>query len=97
MVSFHGFVVELVNQSLAPDEIWLMIGDENKEVMCKFVAPAGFNRSLLIESIGKTILLKHVYVLNATSVFYDEGSSIASSFEVSPANSEHLLVAFKAA
>jgi hypothetical protein len=81
-------------QSINSDEISMTVGDATKDITVKFVAHDGFNRQEILESVGSTILLKHVYVLNETSVFYDEQHSIASSYQLNPPNSEELLSLF---
>ncbi len=72
-----------------------MVGDETRDVTVKVVALPGFNRDPLLESVGKVVLFKHVYVLNDKFVFYDDMASIPSSYTISPPNSEHLLSHFK--
>ncbi len=72
----------------------MTVGDATKDITVKFVAHDGFNRQEILESVGSTILLKHVYVLNETSVFYDEQHSIASSYQLNPPNSGELLSLF---
>ena len=76
------------------DEVCMTIGDATKDILVKFVAHEGFNRQKLIQSVGQTILLKHVYVLNENSVFYDEQHSLPSSYQLNPPNSEELLSLF---
>lgn len=71
-VSFYGVILEHLQQVTQPDELWLLIGDEGRDTTVKIVALAGFDRAPLLESIGKTVMFKHVYVLTATSVFYDD-------------------------
>ena len=87
--------MEITSQTVQPDEMWLLIGDETSDVTVKMVANSTFDRIPLLESVGKTILFKHVYVLNGTSCFFDDMSAIASSYELSPIGAEHLLTHFK--
>jgi hypothetical protein len=75
--------------------LWLLIGDDSRETTVRIVAPESFDRSPLIDSVGHTILFKHVYVLTASSVFFDEMSSIPSSYVLDPPDAEHLLLHFK--
>jgi hypothetical protein len=94
-VTFQGMVIQHnATQSINADEISMTIGDSTRDVIVKFVAHEGFNRQEILESVGSTILLKHVYVLNETSVFYDEQHSIASSYQLNPPNSEELVKLF---
>jgi hypothetical protein len=94
-VTFQGMVIQHnATQSINADEISMTIGDSTRDVIVKFVAHDGFNRQEILESVGSTILLKHVYVLNETSVFYDEQHSIASSYQLNPPNSEELVKLF---
>jgi hypothetical protein len=78
-----------------PDEIWMVVGDESRDITVKVVALPGFNRSALLESFGKVVLFKHVYVLNDKFLFYDDMASISSSYIVSPPNTDQLLEHFK--
>jgi hypothetical protein len=94
-VSFYGVIIEHIHQSVQPDELWLLIGDESRDTTVKIVAHASFDRTPLLDSIGKTILFKHVYVLTASSVFFDDMGSIPSSYQLNPPESEHLLIHFK--
>ena len=73
----------------------MLIGDEGRETTVKIVAPDSFDRSPLINAVGHTILFKHVYVLTASSVFFDDMSSIPSSYVLDPPDAEHLLLHFK--
>lgn len=73
----------------------MLIGDEGRETTVKIVAPDSFDRSPLINAVGHTILFKHVYVLTASSVFFDDMSSIPSSYVLDPPDAEHLLIHFK--
>lgn len=94
-VSFFGFVQEVIPQTFMADELWLLVGDEGRDVTVKIVANAFFDRVPLLESVGHTILFKHVYVLNASSVFFDDMGSIPSTYELNPSGTEHLLIHFK--
>jgi hypothetical protein len=94
-VSFFGFVLEIVAQNLQADELWLLVGDDSRDVTVKIVANTSFDRIPLLESVGHTILFKHVYVLNANSVFFDDMGCIPSSYELNPSGAEHLLEHFK--
>ncbi len=80
--------------SINDDEIIMTVGDATKDITVKFVVHDGFNRQEILESVGSTILLRHVYVLNEASVFYDEQHSIASSYQLNPPNSHELLSLF---
>jgi hypothetical protein len=71
------------------------IADDSREIIVKVVCSATFDKTSLIEAVGKTILFRHVYVVNKDAVFYDEMASIPSSFTISPPNSDHLLEHFK--
>jgi hypothetical protein len=84
-------------QSIQADELWLLIGDESRDVTVKIVANTAFDRVPLIESVGHTILFQHVYVLNASQVFFDDMASIPSSYELNPTGTEYLLDHFKGA
>ena len=68
---------------------------DGRDVTVKIVANASFDRVPLLESVGHTILFKHVYVLNATSVFFDDMGSIPSTYELNPTGTERLLDHFK--
>lgn len=94
-VSFYGVVLEIIPQTVQADEIWLLVGDESRDITVKIVANSSFDRIPLIEAIGKSILFKHVYVLNNSSVFFDDMGAIPSSYELNPIGSEHLLAHFK--
>ena len=84
-------------QLINADEISMTIGDQTKDIIVKFVVNEGFNRQEILDSVGSTILLKHVYVLNESSVFYDENHSIASSYQLNPPNSDEILSLFDSA
>jgi hypothetical protein len=71
------------------------IADDSREIIVKVVCSATFDKATFIEAVGKTIMFKHVYVVNKDAVFYDEMASIPSSFTISPPNSDHLLEHFK--
>ena len=96
-VSFNAFVTEIVTQVPQADDFWLKVSDENHELIVKFVCSPEFNKSPLSEAVGKVVQFKHVYIVNKDSVFFDELSSIPSSFKVSPPNTEHLLECFTVA
>ena len=75
--------------------MWLLVGDEGRDVTVKIVANSSFDRVPLLESVGHTILFKHVYVLTATQVFFDDMGSIPSTYELNPIGTERLLDHFK--
>ena len=79
-----------------PDELWLVVGDESRDITVKVVAPLSFNRAPLLESVGMVVLFKHIYVLNDKFAFFDDMASIASSYVLSPPDSDHLLQHFTA-
>ncbi len=76
------------------DEVWMVVGDESRDITVKVVAPHGFNREPLLDSVGKVMLFKHIYVLNNKFAFFDDMGSIPSSYTLSPPDSEHLLQHF---
>ena len=97
-VSFQGMVVQHnPADTINADEISMTIGDATRDIIVKFVAHDGFNQQEIIDSVGRIILLKHVYVLNQSSVFYDEHHSIASSYQINPPNSDEILSLFDSA
>ena len=96
MVSFYGVIIEHIVQSAAPDEMWILVGDESRDITVKVVATPGYDRTDLLESVGQTILFKHVYVLNASTVFFDDMGAIPSAYQLHPPGAEHLLAFFKA-
>ncbi len=96
-VSFNGFVTEIVSQVPQADDFWLKVSDTNHEMTVKLVCSSSFDKSVLTEAVGQVVQFKHVYIVNKDSVFFDEMSSIPSSFVISPPNTEHLLESFKIA
>jgi hypothetical protein len=94
-VSFNGFLSEIITPVPQADDFWMNVADDTREIIVKIVCSAAFDKATFIEAVGKTIMFKHVYVVNKDAVFYDEMASIPSSFKISPPDSEHLLQHFK--
>jgi hypothetical protein len=96
-VSFNAFVMEIVTQVPQADDFWLNVSDTHHEITVKFVCSPSFDKSSLTQAVGHVVQFKHVYIVNKDSVFFDEMSSIPSSFSVSPPDTQHLLDSFKLA
>ena len=88
-------MTEVVAQVPQADDFWLKVSDTNHEVTVKLVCSPSFDKSMWLQTVGQVVQFKHVYVVNKESVFFDEMSSIPSSFMLSPPNTAHLLDAFK--
>jgi hypothetical protein len=93
-VSFNGFVTEIVSQVPQADDFWLNVSDTHHEIIVKLVCSPSFDKSILTQAVGQVVQFKHVYIVNKDSVFFDEMSSIPSSFIISPPSTQHLLDSF---
>jgi hypothetical protein len=88
-------VTEIVSQVPQADDFWLNVSDTHHEITVKFVCSASLDKASLTLTVGQVVQFKHVYIVNRESVFFDDMSSIPSSFMVSPPNTQHLLDSFK--
>lgn len=83
--------------SSVSNEMWLTIGDETSEIVVKMDIQPETNPTDICDGIGKVIQWRNAYVLTQKIVVCNSLASIASSYVISPPNTEHLLQAFKTA
>jgi hypothetical protein len=79
------------------NELWLTIGDETNEIRVKMEIHPGTNFTDIFDRVGKVIQWRNVYALTPKIVVCNSLAPIASSYTISPSNTEHLLQAFKSA
>jgi hypothetical protein len=84
-------------KSSVSNEMWLTIGDETSEIVVKMDIQPETNPTDIFDSVGKVIQWRNAYVLTQKVVVCNSLASIASSYVISPPNTEHLLQAFKTA
>jgi hypothetical protein len=83
--------------SSVSNEMLLTIGDETNEILVKMDIQPETNPTVIFDSIGKVIQWRNVYVLTQKIVVCNSLAPVASSYIISPPNTEHLLQAFKTA
>ncbi len=97
-VQTHHVATEIngFNSSVS-NEMWLTIGDETNEIRVKMDIQPDTNPNDIFDSIGKVIQWRNVYVLTPKLVVCNSLAPVASSYIISPPNTEHLLQAFQTA